>query len=342
MCKTAKILLLFIGLSLLSLFLATFALAAPSAPANVVNHKTKECAMIARGDECQTCVPTGDWEILIGNCPEGYTKLDKFVQNSCAYNGNENSMCNYAAVNQNTKYFLDGIVIVVLLSAVIFIILHKKDNMLKKSFSLESDKPTRLEITWAGSLFWVKDNITIKCDNVILGSYQSRTELENGQEFQLQNGPLLKVRLASNNFEILYNGKPVREINNVRDFLIGFVGWLLLSNLIFWIFIFVAILVGKVIDRFFYSYGIPYMFFGLACIWLTTIISIVLFAKKKVWRSTGIVAAVLINIAAGILLTKFFPATQGVRGLSGTLMEILTPIPSDFLTAILFFVTGKY
>jgi hypothetical protein len=46
MHKIAKFLLLFVGLSLLSLFLATFALAAPSGPANVVNHKTKECAMI--------------------------------------------------------------------------------------------------------------------------------------------------------------------------------------------------------------------------------------------------------------------------------------------------------
>jgi len=123
--KIAKFLLLFVGLSLLSLFLATFALAAPSAPVNVVNHKTKECAMIGTGDECQTCVPTGDWEILIGNCPDGYTKLDTFVPNSCAYNGNPISMCKDEAVNPNTKYFLSGLVIVVLLS-VILLVLHKK------------------------------------------------------------------------------------------------------------------------------------------------------------------------------------------------------------------------
>ena len=111
------------GISLLSLSLATFALAAPSAPANVVNHKTKECAMISTGDECQTCVPTGDWEILIGDCFNGYTKLDGFVPSSCTYNGNTISMCDYVKAkystkDSNTNIFLSGLVIVVLLSII--------------------------------------------------------------------------------------------------------------------------------------------------------------------------------------------------------------------------------
>lgn len=130
MHKRAKLFLLFIGLSLLSLFPTIVAVAEPSEPTNVVNHKTKECAKIGTGDECQSCVPTGDWEILIGNCPDGYTKLDKFAPNSCAYNGNENSMCNYVAINYavanpNNKYFLGGLVIVALLSVTV-IVLHKK------------------------------------------------------------------------------------------------------------------------------------------------------------------------------------------------------------------------
>ena len=124
MHKRATILLLFVGISLLSLFIATFALAAPSAPANVVNHKTKECAMISGGDECQICVPTGDWEILIGDCPKGYTKLDSFVPSSCTYSGDPISMCDYAkakysATDSNTIIFLSGLVIVVV--SVIFI-----------------------------------------------------------------------------------------------------------------------------------------------------------------------------------------------------------------------------
>jgi hypothetical protein len=130
MHKKAKILLLFIGINLLFLFPTIFAVAAPSEPAKVVNYKTKECAMIWTGDECETCVPTGDWEILKGDCPEGYAQLNDYVPNSCAYSGNENSMCdyvaaNYAAANPNNKYFLGGLVIVVLLSIIVFI-LHKK------------------------------------------------------------------------------------------------------------------------------------------------------------------------------------------------------------------------
>jgi hypothetical protein len=133
MHKKAKILLLFMELSLLSLFLTTFAVAAPSAPANVVNHKTKECAMIATGDECNTCVPTGDWEILNGDCPEGYTQLNDYVPNSCTFSGNpiccEMSpglyRCQDSVVNPNTKYVLIGLVIVVSLS-VILIVLRKK------------------------------------------------------------------------------------------------------------------------------------------------------------------------------------------------------------------------
>jgi hypothetical protein len=103
--------------------------AAPSEPAKVVNHKTKECAMIWTGDECQTCVPTGDWEILNGNCPEGYVQLNDYVPNSCTYSGDSISMCDYAkekyrAKDPNTIIFLSGLVIVVLLS-VIFILFEK-------------------------------------------------------------------------------------------------------------------------------------------------------------------------------------------------------------------------
>jgi len=129
MHKKAKILLSFIGLNLLFLFPTIFAVAAPSEPAKVVNHKTKECAMIWTGDECQTCVPTGDWEILNGNCPEGYVQLNDYVPNSCTYSGDPISMCDYVkekyrAKDPNTIIFLSGLVIVVLLS-VIFIVFEK-------------------------------------------------------------------------------------------------------------------------------------------------------------------------------------------------------------------------
>ena len=129
MHKKAKILLLFMGLSLFSLFFTTFVTAEPSEPAKVVNHITKECAMIGTGDECQTCVPTGDWEILNGNCPEGYAQLNDFVQNSCLFSGNpiccQNSPdfypCQDSLTNSNTKYIFIGVVIVVFLSVILIV-----------------------------------------------------------------------------------------------------------------------------------------------------------------------------------------------------------------------------
>ena len=129
MRKSAKILLLFVGLGLLSLFVTASALAAPSAPVNVVNHTTKQCAMMGRGDECQTCVPTGDWEILNGGCPEGYTQLADPAPNSCAYNGNTISMCDYvkySAIYQNTKYFFIGFVMIVLILVILYYIEKRK------------------------------------------------------------------------------------------------------------------------------------------------------------------------------------------------------------------------
>ena len=124
MHKKVKILLLFMGLSLLALFFTVSVVAAPSQPAEVVNHKTKECAMIWTGDECETCVPTGDWELLNGDCPEGYVQLDDYVPNSCTYSGDTISMCDYAkekylAKDPNTIIFvISGLVIVVLLSII--------------------------------------------------------------------------------------------------------------------------------------------------------------------------------------------------------------------------------
>jgi hypothetical protein len=38
------------------------------------------------GDECETCVPTKGWEILNGECPQGYTELDEWIPfYSCTY-----------------------------------------------------------------------------------------------------------------------------------------------------------------------------------------------------------------------------------------------------------------
>jgi hypothetical protein len=129
MPKRAKILLLFVEMCILSLFTASFAVAAPSEPADVVNHKTKECAKMGTGDECVTCVPTGDWEILTGECPAGYTQLDDFAPNSCTYSGNTISMCDfarkrYSPKDTNATILISGIVLIVL-AVLTFVVIRK-------------------------------------------------------------------------------------------------------------------------------------------------------------------------------------------------------------------------
>jgi hypothetical protein len=85
--------------------------------------------------------------------------------------------------------------------------------MYSKHFRLEFGKPALLEILWNGGWLNVKGNISIKYDGDVLGSFQNRSDLEQGQEFQLKNGALLKIQLISNDFEILYNQQSIRKIN---------------------------------------------------------------------------------------------------------------------------------
>jgi hypothetical protein len=51
--------------------------AEPAPDKLVVNHETKECAIIFGGDECMDCLPPEGWEVLgwsyQSECPAGYT-----------------------------------------------------------------------------------------------------------------------------------------------------------------------------------------------------------------------------------------------------------------------------
>ncbi len=54
----------------------------------VVNHTTKECAALWRGDESEVCYPPADWEkIALGEdtsiCPEEYTVLENELEGDC-------------------------------------------------------------------------------------------------------------------------------------------------------------------------------------------------------------------------------------------------------------------
>jgi len=84
MWKKIKITALFVGLFLLSSYTSTLVTAEPSAPADVVNHTTKECAQIWPGDECKSCVPAEGWEFLTGSCPTGYIVLDHEAPTDCS------------------------------------------------------------------------------------------------------------------------------------------------------------------------------------------------------------------------------------------------------------------
>ena len=84
MSKKIKIAVLLVGLCLLSFYTSRPVTAEPSAPADVVNHTTQECAQIWPGDECRYCVPAEGWELLTGSCPAGYTILDHEAPTDCS------------------------------------------------------------------------------------------------------------------------------------------------------------------------------------------------------------------------------------------------------------------
>ncbi|PKN92628.1 MAG: hypothetical protein CVU44_13280 [Chloroflexi bacterium HGW-Chloroflexi-6] len=87
--------------------------------------------------------------------------------------------------------------------------------MPKKRFPLGFGKAPSLEISWEGGWFRVINNIVVKYDGVVVGLFQSRFELEKGQEIQLPDGGLLNIKLVSNRFEIFYNQQSVPEITDV-------------------------------------------------------------------------------------------------------------------------------
>lgn len=85
MWKKIKAAVLFVGLCLFAFITSAHITAAPSAPVDVVNYTTKECAQISTGDECFSCAPAEGWEVLNGTCPDGYAILDTWAPTSCTF-----------------------------------------------------------------------------------------------------------------------------------------------------------------------------------------------------------------------------------------------------------------
>ncbi|MFH1523198.1 MAG: hypothetical protein ABIE43_05285 [Patescibacteria group bacterium] len=66
-----------IPIFLFLLFLYPFSSSGEQSLLRVINHKTKQCAEVSGGDECRTCIPTGDWENLINDsCPIDYENFN--------------------------------------------------------------------------------------------------------------------------------------------------------------------------------------------------------------------------------------------------------------------------
>jgi hypothetical protein len=87
----------------------------------------------------------------------------------------------------------------------------------------------------------------------------------------------------------------VPTIIKARDIAIGFFGWITFHNLYFFLLIGRwQLVLGRIFDG---SFG------WTVFLWLPLVIApFVVFAKKRIWVGTGIVAAIIINIAIWIVL----------------------------------------
>jgi hypothetical protein len=88
--------------------------------------------------------------------------------------------------------------------------------MPKIKYFIEYNEPARLEIKWDGGWFNLKENFKILYEGQPLGAFEKRSELENGQEFQLPDGSHLKVNIISNHFNVLHNGKSIQNLNRAK------------------------------------------------------------------------------------------------------------------------------
>ena len=134
MWKKINTAVLLVGLYVFSFYTSTPAVAAPSAPAEVVNHTTKECAEIFTGDECESCVPADGCEFLSGDCPDEYTVLDQWAPSTCTFYASQ--YCCESRANSDagcdtppsfTKFIpIGSVLILTTIIGVILLFRHKK------------------------------------------------------------------------------------------------------------------------------------------------------------------------------------------------------------------------
>ena len=93
----------------------TLASAAPMPPSPVVNHQTRQCAVIVPGDECGDVILPSGWEYLDEaageTCPEGYATIDlnpkwmHFKATHCCTEGHSGSSgdCQDVVIQQSKR-----------------------------------------------------------------------------------------------------------------------------------------------------------------------------------------------------------------------------------------------
>ena len=195
--------------------------------------------------------------------------------------------------------------------------------MPKKKYALAYGQPERLEITWNGGAFRVKDDITLTCDGTVIGFYPARSELEKGQEFQLPDGSSLNVRLFSNYFTILYNGQSIQWIvdaKRLRDWSLLFA----VVSLLRWPFSFVFKLDGLNLNPALTSLmGLGAVLFALA------FLAVGLFAVKRNYV-LGLLAFVIVFVLSEMFFDIFIrmqgTQTTHISDILFFMLVVLVPV----------------
>jgi len=117
------------------------------------------------------------------------------------------------------------------------------------------------------------------------------------------------------------------QLIKVRDFAIGFFGWVILNNIYFVLLLFLQQFVLLYLLQQSFQESLSIIFENTIIIWLPTLTAIlVLFVMKKLWVGIGTVSVVIIN--SGILLIIY----GGVHGFTTEMINIMGfPFPFNFI-----------
>jgi hypothetical protein len=127
----------------------------------------------------------------------------------------------------------------------------------------------------------------------------------------------VKVRDSAIGFFVIKTSVPLRV--KVRDIAIGFFVWIILSNLLFSLLLFLMEVDPDNLN---------------SLIWLSTIIAIlILLFKKRIWISTGVFVAFAINGISWIAI--FFSQVGGAPSLGDIVSVIGFPLPAGIILLLI-------